>query len=106
VAIPADGIRLYRAVKTIPPSAGDFQQRPSKWAREAGATELQRIGISAFYAPEQAAGVNQKGYPIAGATIAANPRILVARTDLDRPGHVDIFVSMDVLAELDWQPAP
>jgi hypothetical protein len=91
VAIPADGLTVYRLVVNDPPTAADFRPQSLERAALAGASEILRLGLSHFLRYEDA--VQARARPsslIAEVRLEPHRGIHIARTGRRR-GHVTVW---------------
>ena len=101
IAVPSEGLVLHRLVLHDPPTADDFGPMSRLRAEKRGISELGRTGLSHFSTPEQAAAMSWKDeHMVARVRIPDDPRIHVARTEEDRPGHHQVWVPIDLLGSL------
>jgi hypothetical protein len=101
IALPSPGGPLFRIVTNDPPRREDFKPLSASYAERTGRSELLRCGLSHFLEPEQAATWMWKEEQlIARIVLPADSRIYVARTDQDRPGHVDVWCPGDLIDSL------
>ena len=98
IAVPNFGLDLYRLVSSDDPGPEDFEPVPAWVARKRGIPELLRQGLSHFLTAEQADAVRTKaGSHVARVVLHRDPRIFIARTDRDRPGHVEVWLPPDLI---------
>ena len=88
IAVPSPGGTLYRLVKNDPPKRSDFKAINEAYADRMDFPELSRVALSHYLTADQAEtwAWDPKQH-IAAVTLPASPRIHLARTDKDRPGH-------------------
>jgi len=99
VAVPADGLTLYRLVRSDPPTLRDFLPPSPELAAQRHWPELLRAGLSHFLRPEQAERVRrQRVSRIARVDLERGQGIYVARTGRT-PGHVTVWAPPAVLLE-------
>lgn len=99
IAVPAEGLTLYRLVRSDPPTLLDFQPPSPERAARLGWPELLRAGLSHFVRPEQADRVRRSPVSqVARLELASNRGIYVARTGRTQ-GHVTVWARPDVLLE-------
>ena len=99
VAVPADGLTLYRLVRSDPPTLRDFLPPSPELAARRGWPELLRAGLSHFLRPEQAERVRrQRVSRIVSVDLERGRGIYVARTGRT-PGHVTVWAQPAVLLE-------
>ena len=97
VAIPADGLAVYRLIAGGTPTAADFRPQSPERARLAGWPEILRVGLSHFLTVEDARRARVRpGSSIAIVTLAHDVQIHVARTGR-RPGHVTVWARPEEL---------
>jgi hypothetical protein len=97
VAVPADGLTLYRLVRSDPPTLRDFLPPSPELAAQRRWPELLRTGLSHFLRPEQAERVRrQRVSRIARVDLEGGRGIYVARTGRT-PGHVTVWAQAAVL---------
>lgn len=96
VAVPPEGLTLYRLVLDTLPSLADFlPMSPSRAGRRA-VPELLRLGVSCYLAAEQAEAVRTRpGSHVARITLRPG-RSHVARTGR-APGHVTVWAPVEEL---------
>jgi hypothetical protein len=91
IAVPADGLTVYRLVRSDPPTARDFEPPSPALAELRGWPELHRAGLSHFLRPEQAERIRRSTVSrVAGVRLAAGSGIYIARTGRT-PGHVTVW---------------
>jgi hypothetical protein len=91
IAVRADGLTLYRLVRSDPPTLRDFLPPSPELAAQRRWPELLRIGLSHFLTPEQAERVRrQRVSHIARVDLERGHGIYVARTGRT-PGHVTVW---------------
>ena len=91
IAVPAEGLTVYRLVRSDPPTLRDFQLASLELAVLRGWPELLRVGFSHFLQPEQAERVRrQRMSRIARIDLRPGRGIYVARTGRT-PGHVTVW---------------
>ena len=99
MAVPADGLTLYRLVRSDPPTLRDFLPPSPELAAQRHWPELLRAGLSHFLRPEQAERVRrQRVSRIARVDLERGQGIYVARTGRT-PGHVTVWAPPAVLLE-------
>jgi hypothetical protein len=100
IAMPAaEGLAVYRLVRSDPPTLRDFQPPVAERARRLAWPELLRAGLSHFLGPEQAERVRRSPVSlVARVELAVGLGIYVARTGRT-PGHVTVWAPPDVLLE-------
>jgi hypothetical protein len=97
--MPAEGLAVYRLVRSEPPTLRDFQPPSAERARRLGWPELLRAGVSHFLRPEQAERVRRSPVSrVARVDLAAGLGIYVARTGRT-PGHVTVWAPPEVFLE-------
>ena len=90
IAVAADGLVVYRLVRSDPPTARDFEPPRPELAERRGWPELHRAGLSHFLRPEQAERIRRSPVSrVAAVRLAAGSGIYVARTGRT-PGHVTV----------------
>jgi hypothetical protein len=81
VAVPADGLTVYRLVRSDPPTLRDFLPPSPELAAQRRWPELLRAGFSHFVTPEQAERVRRHRVSrIAAVNLEGGQGIYVART--------------------------
>ena len=91
VAVPADGLTVYRLVFSDPPTEGDFAPQPLVRAERMGWSEIIRLGVSHFLQRHEAeAQRRRRDSRIARVTLLPGRRIHVARTGTTA-GHVTVW---------------
>jgi hypothetical protein len=101
IAVPSEGITLFRLVLNDPPDRSDFEPLSRLYAEKRGVSELDRTGLSLFATVDQAEAIRWKdGQRIASITVEPSARIHLARTDEARPGHHQAWVPTDLLQRL------
>ncbi|MDQ3857905.1 MAG: hypothetical protein M3327_05580 [Actinomycetota bacterium] len=99
MAVPADGLTVYRLVRSDPPPLGDFVPPSPELAAQRRWPELLRPGLSHFLTREQAERVRRHRVSrIARVDLARQRGIYVARTGR-RPGHVTVWAQPALLLE-------
>lgn len=99
VAVPANGLDVYRLVRSATPKPADFAPVPPARAATRGAPELLRLGISFYLEPWQAEAVRLRpSSRVVRVTLRAGRRIHVARTGA-RPGHVTVWAPLEELLD-------
>ena len=99
MAVPADGLALYRLVRSDPPTLRDFVPPSPELAAQRRWPELLRAGLSHFLRPEQAERVRRDPVSrIARVELEGGRGIYVARTGRT-PGHVTVWAQAAVLLE-------
>ena len=99
IAVPADGLTVYRLVRSEPPTLRDFQPPSPERARRLGWPELLRAGLSHFLRAEQAERVRRSPVSlVVQVDLAAGAGIHVARTGRT-PGHVTVWARPEALLE-------
>jgi hypothetical protein len=99
MAVPADGLTLYRLVRSDPPTLRDFLPPSPELAARRGWPELLRAGLSRFLRPEQAERVRrQRVSRIVSVDLERGRGIYIARTGRT-PGHVTVWAQPAVLLE-------
>lgn len=97
IAVPADGLTVYRLVRGDPPTLRDFQLPSPELAARLGWPELLRVGLSHFLRPEQAERVRRSPVSrIAAVDLTEGVGIYVARTGRT-PGHVTVWARPEAL---------
>jgi len=97
IAVPADGLTVYRLVRSDPPTLRDFQLPSTELAARLGWPELLRVGLSHFLRPEQTERVRRSPVSrIAAVDLAEGVRIYVGRTGRT-PGHVSVWARSEAL---------
>jgi hypothetical protein len=93
IAVPADGLTVYRLVLSDPPTEADFTPQPLERAERLGWPEIVRLGVSHFLERGQAeVQRRRRDSRVARVTLAAGRRIHVARTGRTA-GHVTVWAS-------------
>jgi hypothetical protein len=101
IAVPSRGWSLFRLVKNDPPEASDFRPVSASYAERQGLPEILRLGLSHFQTPDQArTWMWSDEQLVARVRIPNNARIYVARTDHDRPGHIEVWCPADLMDDL------
>jgi len=99
VAVAADGLTLYRLVRSDPPTLRDFLPPSPELAAQRRWPELLRAGLSHFLTPEQAERVRRHRVSrIARVDLEGSRGTYVARTGRT-PGHVTVWAQAAVLLE-------
>jgi hypothetical protein len=99
VAVPADGLSVYRLVRSDPPTLQDFLPPSPELAAQRRWPELLRVGLSHFLPPEQAEQLRRHRVSrIARIDLDRGRGIYVARTGRT-PGHVTVWAQAAVLLE-------
>jgi hypothetical protein len=99
IAVPADGLTVYRLVLSDPPAEEDFAPHPLARAERLGWPEIIRLGVSHFLERHQAeAQRRRRDSRIARVTLRPGRRIHVARTGRTE-GHVTVWAPP---GELRW----
>jgi hypothetical protein len=99
IAVPADGLVVYRLVRSDPPTARDFEPPTPALADRRGWPELHRAGLSHFLRPEQAERIRRNPVSrVAAVPLAAESGIYVARTGRT-PGHVTVWARPKALLD-------
>jgi len=99
VAVPADGLTLYRLVRNDPPTLRDFLPPSPELAAQRHWPELLRAGLSHFLRPDQAERVRRHRVSrIVRVDLERGQGIYVARTGRT-PGHVTVWAQPQVLLE-------
>lgn len=99
VAVPADGLTIYRLARSDPPTLRDFQPPSPERAARLGWPELLRAGLSHFLRPEQADRVRRSPVSlVVRLELASDHGIYVARTGRT-PGHVTVWGRPEVLLD-------
>jgi hypothetical protein len=99
VAVPADGLTVYRLVRSDPPTLRDFLPASPKLAAQRRWPELLRAGLSHFLTTEQAERVRRHRVSrIARVDLAGGRGIYVARTGRT-PGHVTVWAQAAILLQ-------
>ena len=96
IAIPADGLTVYRLVRTDPPTIRDFQPPSRELADRFGWPELLRAGLSHFLSPDQSERVRRSPVSRIAAVDLKSPGIYIARTGRT-PGHVTVWARPEAL---------
>jgi hypothetical protein len=96
IAVPADGLTLYRLVRSDPPTLRDFQPPSRELADRLGWPELLRAGLSHFVRPEQTERVRRSPVSRIAAVELRGSGIYVARTGRT-PGHVTAWATPEAL---------
>ncbi len=97
VAVPADGLTLYRLVRSDPPTLRDFRPPSPELAAQRHWPELLRAGLSHFLRPEQAERVRRHRVSrIASVDLGGGQGIYIARTGRT-PGHVTVWAQPGIL---------
>ncbi len=102
IAYPCTGASCYRLVVHDPPSVEDFQPTRPALAEKRGYAEITRLALSHFSKPEEARAAMWAPHKqmVARVTLPNSPRIHVARTEKELPGHYDIWIPLDLLEEI------
>jgi hypothetical protein len=97
VAVPANGLEVFRLVRSDPPTTADFQ--PSRYQRRRNIPELLRVGLSHYLTAEAAAAyLRQPGSQVARVTLSTGLPAHVARTfSRTNPLHVTVWARADLL---------
>ncbi len=97
VAVPPDGLDVFRLVRRDPPSIEDF--RPSRHQRRRDVPLLLGVGLSHYLSAEAAAAyIRQPGSMVGRVRLAAGLPTHVARTfTRTNPLHVTIWATPDLL---------
>ncbi len=97
IAVPPDGLTVYRLVRSDPPTPRDFELPSPRLAAIRAWPELLRAGFSHFLTPGQAERVRRSPVSrIAEVELGAGSGTYVARTGRT-PGHVTVWARVDVL---------
>jgi hypothetical protein len=96
IAVPADGLTVYRLVRSDPPTLRDFQRPSRELADRFGWPELLRAGLSHFLGPEQTDRVRRSPVSRIAAVDLRGAGIYVARTGRT-PGHVTVWARPEAL---------
>lgn len=97
VAVPADGLTVYRLVRNDPARPEDFAPMPERRARARGVPELLRLGVSAYLAPKQAEAVLlDERSRVARIQLRPGAGVHVARTGRTF-GHVTVWGPLEEL---------
>lgn len=97
IAVPANGLTVYRLVTTDPATPADFRPQSSSRAERAGWPELLRLGLSHFLSVQAAeAARTRPGSLIARLTLLPARRIHVAKTG-SRREHVTVWAPIEDL---------
>jgi hypothetical protein len=101
IAVPSEGLTLYRLVASTSPRRSDFKVMSPGRAEKRQVAELLRMGLSHYLKPQQADAVRTKpGSRIARVVLERNPRVYVARTGKNLPGHVEVWLPDDLVEAL------
>jgi hypothetical protein len=99
IAVPVDGLTVYRLIRANPPTARDFEPPTPALAERRGWPELHRAGLSHFLRPEQAERIRRSPVSrVAAVRLAAGSGVYVARTGRT-PGHVTVWARPKTLLE-------
>jgi hypothetical protein len=91
IAVPADGLTVYRLVLSDPPTEADFAPQPLERAERVGWPEIVRLGVSHFLERGQAeAQRRRRDSRVARVTLHPAHRIHLARTGRTA-GHVTVW---------------
>jgi hypothetical protein len=91
IAVPADGLSVYRLVLSDPPTESDFAPQPLERATRLAWPELIRLGVSHFLERDQArAQRRRRDSLIARIALDSGRGIHVARTGRT-DGHVTVW---------------
>jgi hypothetical protein len=97
IAVPAEGLTLYRLIRGESPTARDFEPPTRELAERRSWPELLRAGLSHFLRPEQAERVRRSAVSrIAAVELPPGSGIYVARTGRT-PGHVTVWARPETL---------
>lgn len=97
IAVPPDGLTVYRLVRSDPPTLRDFELPSPRLAAIRAWPELLRAGFSHFLTPEQAERVRRSPVSrIVEVEVGAGSGAYVARTGRT-PGHVTVWARAEVL---------
>jgi hypothetical protein len=97
IAVPADGLTVYRLVRSDPPTARDFEPPSPELAERRGWPELHRAGLSHFLRPEHTERIRRSPVSrVAAVHLAAGSGIYLARTGRT-PGHVTVWARPQAL---------
>lgn len=97
VAVPGDGLDVFRLVRSDPPTADDF--RPSRHQRRRDVPLLFAVGLSHYLSFDAAAAyIRRPGSLVARVNLAAGLPIHVARTfTATNPLHVTVWATPELL---------
>lgn len=97
VAVPGDGLTVYRLIRSDEPDALDFEPQPVVRAIAAGWPELIRLGLSHFLTADQARGARARpSSRIVAVRLTPGTGVHIARTGR-RPGHVTVWGRAETL---------
>ncbi len=97
IAIPGNGLTVYRLIRTDAPDVRDFQPQPVARAIAAGWPELLRLGLSHLLTREQARSARVgPSSGLAAIRLLPDAGVHVARTGR-RPGHVTVWARPEAL---------
>lgn len=98
IAVPADGLVVFRLVRSDPPTDDDFRPRPHRRAHHSW-PEILQLGVSHFLSEDGAEGVRRHwGSSVAKVTLRPNRGIHLARTG--RADHVTVWARIEELVEM------
>jgi hypothetical protein len=100
IAVPADGLTVYRLVRSDPPTIRDFEPPPPELAEQLGWPELLRAGLSHFLRPDQTERVRRNPVSrVAAVELSGRADIYHARTGRT-PGHVTVWARPEALLRI------
>jgi hypothetical protein len=92
------GIVLHRLIRGDTADETDFAPIRQSRAEKQGIAELERTGLSHYLTVEQAReGMWRPDQTVGRYVIGPHPRVFIARTERDNPGHVDVWLPPDVI---------
>src|SRR5881394_1033860 len=99
VAVPHEGLRLYRLVDGEGPTLRDFEERRTRpQAERDGIPELFRLSVSHWLRYEQAAAHSiRRRFHVAELALAPHALIRVALTEEHGEGHIDVWAPPQAL---------